>query len=540
MFSSRADVESAGRDNVEVVEDDDGLCTRQLGLFWLYLDPDDAGYTPAASRDGFWESWVTLWMDQNVPYKARCLDVGANHGYYSFFLARKGCEVWAAEPQPKLAELIRKSENVNGLGVRLLEKALSDREGVTEMKVPKHYGMNGTISNICYADSDTDESIVVSTTSLDILNEPFDFIKIDAEGAEHLIWSGGTEFREKNPHCLWLIEWRWDRYAEPEKFALELLDKHRVSHLDFDGTEHEIFEVAPLAENRDADQTLILREKLVDTDNKERAISNLSRKSVEVKGSMGHGVVAQDSQTITARILNSFDIVCHSDDASLTPCLVNDGFWESWITSWLTKNLFPGQTFIDVGANCGYYTMLATRLVGKHGRVVAYEPNPVYAQLLRRTRDLNDADYLVREVALSDTIGKSVLSVPENYHGSASIVSGIIPDSYELFDYDIETTTLDQEVQEQLVSGADVIKIDAEGAEELVWRGAKSLLGSGHPITLMIEYSPNAYSDAFLTEMFEWGSVFEIDFQGGESPVVLDDIRSASDWKMLVIRSREK
>lgn len=58
------------------------------------------------------------------------------------------------------------------------------------------------------------------------------------------------------------------------------------------------------------------------------------------------------------------------------------GVWEPHLTNWIGQQLAPGDTFIDVGANVGYFSLLASRLVGKSGVVVAIEPSPT---ILRRS-----------------------------------------------------------------------------------------------------------------------------------------------------------
>lgn len=268
-------------------------------------------------------------------------------------------------------------------------------------------------------------------------------------------------------------------------------------------------------------------------------IYNLTRSAIEDRGDRGKRVVDETDSTYTVRVLDMFDLVVLKDDESLTPCLVNDGFWEAWITSWLTRWVRPGMTFIDIGANCGYYTMLARHLVGPHGRVVAYEPNPVYAEILRKTREINDVFFRIREVALSDKVGRVTLSVPGQFHGSASIVEGVIPEGYDLHTYDVRTTTLDNELNQITFWNSDVVKIDAEGAEELIWHGAQRLFHAdmSHS-TILLEYTPNAYSEDFLSELFDWGYVFEVAFDGGEIPASIEGIQSATDWKMLIIRRK--
>lgn len=269
-------------------------------------------------------------------------------------------------------------------------------------------------------------------------------------------------------------------------------------------------------------------------------IYNLSRSAIEGRGLRGRRVVSETDSTYTVRVLDMFDLVILKDDESLTPCLVREGYWEAWITSWVTRWLRPGQTFIDVGANCGYYTMLAEKLVGRHGHVVAYEPSPVYAELLRKTREINGADFSLRNVALSDSVGHVTLSVPGNLHGSATITHSFKDTQWgESAAYDVRTTTLDNELQRIVFWNADVVKIDAEGAEELVWKGGQTLFNAeGSHSTIMLEWTPGAYSSEFLEALYDWGYVFSITFDGGEVPATREFIQSLTDWHMLVVRRK--
>lgn len=260
-FSDRGHVETVGRFGVATERDNNGLRAKQLNSFWIYVDEEDAGYTKHAIGDGYWEAWITLWMDRNVPANSLVMDIGANHGYYSFFLATKGCEVYAVEPQPKLAELIRKSEEFNNLGVSVYELAVSNEDDIEiEMMIPIHHGMNATISNQYSYAPDGYTNIKVRTLALDS-QIGFDFIKVDAEGAEDLIWAGSKEYRKENPHTLWLMEWRWDRYKNPAQFGQELLDEYTVTHVNFSGDEEPINSVEQLATREHEDWMLVLRAK---------------------------------------------------------------------------------------------------------------------------------------------------------------------------------------------------------------------------------------------------------------------------------------
>lgn len=259
-LSSRRDVELTGLRNVEVKTVDGTRYARQLGAFWLAVDEEDHGYTKHALSDGFWEAWITTWMAKNVKPGDKCIDVGANHGYYTFMLAALGCEVTALEPQKNLNELLKKSLAMNNMkqSVKILKKAASDKAGTVEMTIPNHHGMNATISKT-YRPIAPDDCVTekVSTTSLDSLRIDADFIKIDVEGAEQEVWRGMQKlWQRKRP--LTLLEFRWDRYEAPEDFAKELFSKAKVSHVGFDGREVPLVE-SDLASRQHEDWMLVLR-----------------------------------------------------------------------------------------------------------------------------------------------------------------------------------------------------------------------------------------------------------------------------------------
>ena len=83
-----------------------------------------------------------------------------------------------------------------------------------------------------------------------------------------------------------------------------------------------------------------------------------------------------------------------------------------------------------------------------------------------------------------------------------------------------------------------IIKIDDEGAEELIWNGSRRYRSTNKP-TLMIEYTPNAYTAQFLDELEEYGRLRWINFDGQEEPITREQILLQTDWIMLVIRPKE-
>lgn len=139
------------------------------------------------------------------------------------------------------------------------------------------------------------------------------------------------------------------------------------------------------------------------------------------------------------------------------------GVWEPNLTQWLHGQLLPGDTFIDVGANVGYFTLLASRLVGTAGRVVALEPAPDTFAALSANVTRNGANNVrLLQVAASDRAGELILE-----QGPASN-SGMTATQLAR-EHDPRPRVAAQPLASCLhadeLARARVIKIDVEGAE---------------------------------------------------------------------------
>jgi FkbM family methyltransferase len=139
------------------------------------------------------------------------------------------------------------------------------------------------------------------------------------------------------------------------------------------------------------------------------------------------------------------------------------GVWEPNLTQWLHQQLRPSDTFIDVGANVGYFTLLASQLVGPAGRVVALEPAPeTFAALAANVTRNRASNVRLLQVAASDCAGELVLE-----HGPASN-SGMTATQLAR-EHDVRPRVAAQTLASCLdadeLSRARVIKIDVEGAE---------------------------------------------------------------------------
>lgn len=173
--------------------------------------------------------------------------------------------------------------------------------------------------------------------------------------------------------------------------------------------------------------------------------------------------------TVRVRGIGRFDVRRRSDDLwHVLP-------WrERAIHRALRERLRRGGTFVDAGANIGIYSVLASRLVGAHGRVVAIEMIPGTARILRRHLHGNGCgNALVVEKALADRAGLIVSAqVPPGRYGQASIAA--TRDRAGADRVDVETTTIDEVCRD--LGTIDLLKMDLEGAETLALRGAADTL----------------------------------------------------------------
>lgn len=149
----------------------------------------------------------------------------------------------------------------------------------------------------------------------------------------------------------------------------------------------------------------------------------------------------------------------------------------------IRRHLRPGMTFIDVGANKGDFTLLAARLAGNSGTVISIEPAPENHSILQRSIELNDyTNIRVLQVALSDRDGTANLQI-----GSTSGSHTLSPEFNGLRTVAVPTRTLDGVVAEQQLGSVDMIKIDVQGLELAVLRGASQTLRANPGIILLLD-----------------------------------------------------
>jgi len=166
------------------------------------------------------------------------------------------------------------------------------------------------------------------------------------------------------------------------------------------------------------------------------------------------------------------------------------GYYEESVARFLAANAKQNDIVVEVGANIGSNTIILSERVGPGGKVIAYEPSPAVLPKLRRNLALNTmSNVFVVESAVSDQCGYLPLYIPKGCIGTndmnASLLSG------ELSEYEcvnVPVVTLDHEVTMGRIHRPSLLKIDTEGNDFAVLRGAINLISKWRP-TILFECS---------------------------------------------------
>lgn len=168
------------------------------------------------------------------------------------------------------------------------------------------------------------------------------------------------------------------------------------------------------------------------------------------------------------------------------------GVWEPIVTRLFGLIAHPGDVVVDVGANIGYYSVLASKLVGHKGKVFAIEPSESIRSRLERNFALNSLTNGLTGISVlpygawhqSD---EAKLNFVEGNTGGSSL-STTSPNAKS---ESIALRTLDSLIPSDLHSRVRLMKIDVEGAEEFALLGAESILRSATNLTLVCEIDPD-------------------------------------------------
>jgi FkbM family methyltransferase len=161
------------------------------------------------------------------------------------------------------------------------------------------------------------------------------------------------------------------------------------------------------------------------------------------------------------------------------------GTSEPAIQDLLAASVSPGSVVWDVGANIGFYTLIAARLVGA-GRVVAFEPLPANCAAIRRNLALNGiTNVQIVEVALSEESGTASLEIHQEHTWAkldTSADTAFKQDIQPASRIEVAASTLDAQLE--ALGPPALVKIDIEGAEAAALRGAVTLMREVRPVLI--------------------------------------------------------
>jgi FkbM family methyltransferase len=161
------------------------------------------------------------------------------------------------------------------------------------------------------------------------------------------------------------------------------------------------------------------------------------------------------------------------------------GYYERQYTQFLLGLLQPGDVFVDVGGNIGYYTLMAASIVRRPGKVYCFEPSLASFQRIQKNVSINGFDNItLSRLALSNSKGEASLYLSSNDNSGTSGLSKA--SNYSGIDERIDTTTMDEFIKTYAIDRVDVVKIDIEGHELEALEGMSDLIDRFKPL-FMIE-----------------------------------------------------
>lgn len=193
--------------------------------------------------------------------------------------------------------------------------------------------------------------------------------------------------------------------------------------------------------------------------------------------------------------VNGFRMYVACCDWAVAPIMMFSHTWEPEETNLCKQHIKEGMTVVDAGAYIGYYSLLASKLVGKRGKVYAFEPSLECSELLHRNIQLNGCKNIrVFEKAIADKMGYTTFYPnPNNLSGSTMFEHYSTTKSYRDLRVEVPIITLDEAIGDERV---DFIKMDIEGGETKALSGMPKIIKNSPSLKMIIEVFPEGLVEA--------------------------------------------
>ncbi len=200
--------------------------------------------------------------------------------------------------------------------------------------------------------------------------------------------------------------------------------------------------------------------------------------------SPGSGFIDLARGPRTHAVMDGLTIYVNPEDRYLTAAALRFGY-EPVLTKVFLENVHEGDTVIDIGANIGYYSMLAAKKVGPRGRVIAFEPDPQAFSILKRNMEVNGFTNIVAEQkAVSNARGTLKLYIAPQNLGDHRI----FPSEESRQEIAVQAVALDQYLP--AAGAVHFIKVDTQGAESVIFEGMQRTLRRHKNVRLAAEFWP--------------------------------------------------
>lgn len=241
-----------------------------------------------------------------------------------------------------------------------------------------------------------------------------------------------------------------------------------------------------------------------------------------------------------ARLKSGHSLYVDPRDAIVSRRIIESGHWEAWTTLAVLSLLRPGDRVVEVGANLGYYTVLMADRVGHGGSILALEANPRLATMIENSLALNglqDRARVLNHAAL-DQPGQINFVTSDSNAGAGHVEILAVAPFADAVTITVDAVRLDDVAPDRV----DFIRLDAEGCEPQILRGAEDLLVRNPHIVVCLEWSTiqiqaRASAGDFLTWMSELGfSFWLIEKDARLAPIAADAVLNLPHTDLIAAR----
>lgn len=241
-----------------------------------------------------------------------------------------------------------------------------------------------------------------------------------------------------------------------------------------------------------------------------------------------------------ARTHRDHKIFVSTRDFGLTPHIILRGIWERWIEDAVVKMTPRGGIVAEVGCNMGYHTLAMAQKIGPKGRLIGFEANPEMHKLLHATITLNGFSSRcdLRNLAATEHEDTYRFQFDSNWVGGGNIIHGEPAPGNTVID--VPGVPLDAQLGD--IPALDLLRMDAEGFEPFVIRGARNIIERSPDIVIIMEWStgmmaPRTDLGVFVAEMRDMGfKSWQITRKATLAPMDMDSLTSIAHSEIVFSR----